>query len=91
MNFLKSLFGGGGRDEDRGLYFYVQPKMCKEILRIRVDPLNDLRPMMARVIGAARWRARPAVLFRRNWNSTSTRTSAIRSELVSEAEWERGN
>ena len=42
MNFLKSLFGGGGRHEDRGIYFYVQPKMCQEILRIRVDPLNDL-------------------------------------------------
>ncbi len=42
MNFLKSLFGGGGRHDDRGIYFYVQPKMCQEILRIRVDPLNDL-------------------------------------------------
>ena len=42
MNILKSLFGGGSRSSDRGIYFYVQPKMCQEILRIRVDPLNDL-------------------------------------------------
>jgi len=44
MDFLKKLFGGGGgsRSDDRGIYFYVQPKMCQEILRIRVDPMNDL-------------------------------------------------
>ena len=42
MNILKSLFGGGSRSEDRGIYFYVQPKACQEILRIRVDPMNDL-------------------------------------------------
>lgn len=41
MNFLRNLFGGA-RSTDRGIYFYVQPKMCQEILRIRVDPLNDL-------------------------------------------------
>lgn len=42
MQFLKSLLGGGSRSDDRGIYFYVQPKACQEILRIRVDPMNDL-------------------------------------------------
>jgi outer membrane protein assembly factor BamE (lipoprotein component of BamABCDE complex) len=44
MNFLKKLFsgGGGGATEDRGRYFYVQPKMCPEVVRVRVDPMNDL-------------------------------------------------
>ena len=44
MNFLKKLFsgGGGGESGDRGIYFYVQPKACKTIVQVRVDPLNDL-------------------------------------------------
>jgi hypothetical protein len=43
MNFLKKLFsGGGGQSGDRGMYFYVQPKACKTIVKVRVDPLNEL-------------------------------------------------
>lgn len=43
MNFLKKFFsGGGGESGDRGMYFYVQPKACKTIVQIRVDPLNEL-------------------------------------------------
>lgn len=44
MDFIKKLFSGGGgsRSDDRGVYFYIQPKMCQEILRVRVDPMNDL-------------------------------------------------
>lgn len=40
MNFLKSLFSGP--PSDRGLYLYVKPKACQEILRIRIDTSNDL-------------------------------------------------
>ena len=43
MNFLKNLFGGGrGSSDDRGIYFYVQPRRCTSIARIRIDPFNDL-------------------------------------------------
>lgn len=44
MGFLKRLFGGGNRlpEGDRGLYYYVQPKRCPEIVQIRIDPYNDL-------------------------------------------------
>lgn len=43
MNFLKKLFsGGGGGESDRGIYFYVQPKACNNIVRVRVDPMNEL-------------------------------------------------
>lgn len=45
MNFIKNLFGGGGNSNasgDRGVYFYVQPKRCDEIVKVRVDPVNDL-------------------------------------------------
>ena len=43
MSFLKRIFGGGGAGGDRaGLYFYVQPKDCDEVLRVRIDRNNDL-------------------------------------------------
>ncbi|MCU0512504.1 MAG: hypothetical protein MUE40_08020 [Anaerolineae bacterium] len=44
MNFLKKLFGlgSGGQRADNGLYVYVRPKMCQEVLRLRVDVYNHL-------------------------------------------------
>lgn len=42
MNFLKKLFGGDRQAHDDGYYVYVQPKMCKEIIRIRINLSNDL-------------------------------------------------
>jgi len=42
VNFLKNLFSGGGRTDDRGIYFYVKPKACQEIVQVRIDPMNDL-------------------------------------------------
>jgi hypothetical protein len=46
MDFLRNLFGGGGNKgdnrEDRvGIYFYVQPNGCQEVVRVRVDRNND--------------------------------------------------
>jgi hypothetical protein len=42
MNFLKWLFGGGAANTgDGGYYLYVRPKMCKEIVRVRVNLTND--------------------------------------------------
>lgn len=45
MNFLRNLFGGQAADPDRGVYIYVKPKMCQEILEIRIDTLNELSAM----------------------------------------------
>ena len=42
MNFLKKLFGGDGERNDRGMYFYVSPHRCDDVLRVRVDMSNDL-------------------------------------------------
>lgn len=43
VKFFKHLFGGRtAAEEDRGLYFYVRPKACEEILKVRVDPMNDI-------------------------------------------------
>ncbi len=46
MNIFKNLFGGRKTltpdDSRRALYFYVRPKRCNEIVRVRVDLMNDL-------------------------------------------------
>jgi hypothetical protein len=45
MNIFKKLFGGGGgqsNSEDRaGMYFYIKPNGCQEIVRVRIDRNND--------------------------------------------------
>ncbi|MDX2163544.1 MAG: hypothetical protein SF162_19675 [bacterium] len=53
MDLLRKLFGGAGGASaapkaakgaagDRGLYFYVKPFGCDEVIRVRIDPMNDL-------------------------------------------------
>ncbi len=45
MNFLKRLFGlGGGHhaNDPRGLYYYVRPQRCDEVILVRLDKSNDL-------------------------------------------------
>ena len=44
MDFLKKIFGGfgGGPAPVRGLFYYIQPKGCQEIVRVRIDTHNDL-------------------------------------------------
>src|SRR5262249_41441103 len=43
MDFFKKLFGGSGGNTDRvGLYFYVKPHGCDEVIRVRIDSNNDL-------------------------------------------------
>jgi hypothetical protein len=44
MNFLRSLFGGprGSAADRSGLYVYVRPTGCDEVIRVRINLLNDL-------------------------------------------------
>ncbi|MCC6614661.1 MAG: hypothetical protein IT320_14365 [Anaerolineae bacterium] len=45
MDFLKRLFGGGGSQSSSdpdGLYFYVRPKGCEEVVRVRINRMNDI-------------------------------------------------
>ncbi len=43
MDFLKKLFGGaGGVSGDAGIYYYVKPNGCDEIVRVRINRNNDL-------------------------------------------------
>lgn len=44
MNFLKKLFSGGGQSSNDGYYVYVKPKMCQEIVEVRINMKNDLSP-----------------------------------------------
>ena len=94
MNILKSLFGGGSRSDDRGIYFYVQPKACQEILRIRVDPMNDLSRQdegkgywVRKVASGHRcpFQAEVEIYFDKNKRFTSSEVT--NGKLVSEADW----
>ena len=94
MNILKSLFGGGSRSEDRGIYFYVQPKACQEILRIRVDPMNDLSRQdegkgywVRKVASGHRcpFQAEVEIYFDKNKRFTSSEVT--NGKLVSEEDW----
>jgi hypothetical protein len=40
MNFLKKLFSGGGQNPS-AYYIYVRPRMCKEVVQVRVNLTND--------------------------------------------------
>ena len=42
MNFLKNLFGSAGRPSDSGLYYYVRCNRCGEVIRVRINSMNDL-------------------------------------------------
>lgn len=94
MNFLKNLFGGGGRNDDRGIYFYVQPKMCQEILRVRVDPLNDLSQTddgkgywCRKVASAARCPFQAEIELYFDKNKRFKDSQVENGELVSEEAW----
>ena len=44
---LRALFGGGGRQpgmerDGRALWLYVRPHRCDDVLRVRIDMMNDL-------------------------------------------------
>ncbi len=44
MDFLKKLFSGGagGSSGDKnGIYFYIKPNGCQEIVKVRVDVNNE--------------------------------------------------
>ncbi len=61
MEFLRRLFGGGGRPrgpagDPNGYYLYVRCHRCKEKIRVRVNLSNDLAEELSedasdRVIG----------------------------------------
>ncbi len=94
MQFLKTLLSGGSRSDDRGIYFYVQPKACQEILRIRVDPMNDLsraddgKGYWVRKMASGHrcpFQAEVEIYFDKNKRMTSSEVT--NGKLVSEEDW----
>lgn len=95
MDFLKKLFSGGGsRSDDRGMYFYVQPKMCKEIIRVRVDPMNELSRQddgdgyyTRKMVSAHRcpFQAELEIYFDKNKRVSNT--DVTNGKVVSEEDW----
>lgn len=95
MNFLKKLFSGGGSQSgDRGLYFYVQPKACNEILKVRIDPLNELSQSedgkgfyTRKLVSGHRcpFQAELEVFFDNRRNVTNT--DVTNGKVVTEADW----
>lgn len=98
MNFIKNLFGGSGNSNasgDRGVYFYVQPKRCEEIVKIRIDPMNDLSArddsdgyVVRKMVSATRcpFQAEITVYFDKSRNAQSV--SVENGADVTEAEFE---
>jgi hypothetical protein len=96
MDFFRKLFGSGASapSGDRGLYFYVRPKRCKEVLRVRVDPMNELSEdedgtgyvVRKQVRGAScPFPAELHAMF--DLNRKLIEVSVTDGEQVSEAEW----
>ena len=90
MNFLKNLFGGGGGS--RTDYLYVRPKMCQEIVQVRIDTMNGPSLMddgngyyMRKMVSATRcpFQAELELFFDKNKNLTDKQIT--NGEYVSEA------
>lgn len=93
MNFLKNLFGGGNQDGgDRGMYFYVQPKRCDEIVQVRIDPMNDLSQseegdgyVVRKMVSAIRCPFQAEMTVHYDKNRKPTRVDVENGEQVDEA------
>lgn len=95
MNFLKNLFGGAGQaSNDEGLYVYVRPKMCKEILRLRIDMRNNLSRLdndegfyLRKLASGARCPFQVEVEFFFDNNKRMVRKEITNGEFVTEADY----
>lgn len=93
MKFLKSLFGGGS--DDSGLYIYVRPKMCEEIVRVRVDLRNHLSTadegdgyFTRKMVSATRCPFQAEVELHFDKNRRLTSQSCSDGEIVTKAEYD---
>ncbi|GAB4310193.1 MAG: hypothetical protein Kow00117_03620 [Phototrophicales bacterium] len=99
MGFLRKLFGNRGHSgssyDKWGLYFYVRPKHCQEVVKVRVNTMNDLSLtddesgyFVRKVVQATRcpFPAELHLYFSKSKNLT--RSDVTDGELVSEAEYE---
>jgi len=101
MNILKqiaNIFGGGQplTRSDAGLYYYVRCERCGEVIKVRINSMNDLSQNDE---GDA-WFARKTIVGRRCYNRIEaefvydakrqlTRSDIKGGMLVTEEEYER--
>ena len=100
MGFLKKLFGGGGGNKSSsgdkwGMYFYVRPKHCQEIVKVRINTMNDLSLtddekgyFVRKVAHATRCPFAAELNLYLDKGKRVTRSEVTDGELVSEDEYE---
>jgi hypothetical protein len=95
MQFLRSLFGGGPRAaQDTGLYYYVRPRGCDEVVRVRIHPYNDLSEhdgggyFVRKVVMGSTCFQRVELELEFNGNRVVTDTRVSGGELVDAAAYE---
>lgn len=96
MDFLKKLFGGGASSGDaKGLYYYVKPRGCEEVVRVRIDRNNDLSLSddgksyyVHKVVMGTKCFQRAEVDFYFNGSRQLTNSEVSGGEMVKEADYE---
>lgn len=96
MDFLKKLFGGGASSGDaKGLYYYVKPRGCDEVVRVRIDRNNDLSLSddgksyyVHKVVMGTKCFQRAEVEFYFNGSRQLTNSEVSGGEMVREADYD---
>ena len=97
MSFLKKLFGGTGeQNTDRdGIYFYIRSQASGEVIKVRLNRMNDLslnedqRGYYARkVVVGQRSFNRIEAVFMFDSNRRLVSAEADKGEFVEEADYE---
>lgn len=94
MDFFKKLFSNTGRmSADSGLYLYVQPARCAEVVRVRLDQRNDFSLMddgtyyARKLVRANDWRCNQTVELEVTFNKQrSSYTTEIKGGTLVTAE-----
>ncbi|MCB9452517.1 MAG: hypothetical protein H6672_13860 [Anaerolineaceae bacterium] len=92
MEFFKKLFSSG-KPADSGLYLYVKPARCDEVVRVRLDQRNDFSLMdngryyARKLVRANDWRCNQTVELEVTFNhQRSSYTTEINGGTLVSAE-----
>jgi hypothetical protein len=95
MNFLKSIFGGGGGGDNRTCYVHVRPKKCDKIVKVRIDLHRELSAtddgkgyFTRKVVYAVRCPFQAEVVIKFNKRRKITEQEITNGDFVSAEEYE---
>jgi hypothetical protein len=96
MDFLRKLFGGGGQSQNPSAYYlYVRPKMCKEVVQVRVNLTNDASLnddesgyVLRKTASASRCPFQAEITLHLNKSRVVTEREITNGEFVTEADYE---